>query len=147
MPLSLEAVYPFAIFSSKELFYHAPPNVAWVCRFLNLLKRLHPVPVLPPLAQFLKVHEAPDFQTQKAKWVQLHTTLQNVNIMGTIFHCQSSHKRQIEKWQQWLQKAVLEQPANRRLWASCQGRGSELDTGPSFPELQLSAQLELGPWT
>lgn len=75
------------------------------------MKRRHLTLVLPLIAKLIKVHQETSFERQKSQWIRLNTALQNVSVMGSIFHCHSTHQRQLEVWRRWTrekQRAVLE---------------------------------------
>ena len=110
MTCSIEAIYPFAIFD-KRVVYHTPSNVGTIMSSLNLAKRRHPILVLPLVAQLLRTHDEPNFETRKATWSYINTALGNVGIMCTIFNCHMPYKPKTVKLQQRTQdeqRAILE---------------------------------------
>lgn len=94
--VSTEAIYPF-VGVDGQCLYHARPNVANIAVCLNLLKRKHPILVLPLLAAYLRTHEKPDSYQRKAVWTWVYVALCNVAIMGRIFHCTLAHQTQIQE--------------------------------------------------
>jgi hypothetical protein len=107
--ISMEAILPYTIVNG-EILYHHTTNVCNTMVSLNLMKRGHPILVLPLLGEFLRAHQEPDFRRRKAVWTWTYTALANVATMNKIFHCVLDHAAQIERWVKWSpdkQKAVL----------------------------------------
>ncbi len=64
---SIEGIFPITVVAGK-LRYHTPSNVCGVLVALNVLKRRHPVLILPRLSHWLNIHEDPDIQTRNSSW-------------------------------------------------------------------------------
>jgi hypothetical protein len=126
---SPEATYQFVV-SEGQVLYHAPPNLCCILTVLNWLRKQQPVLVLPLLGHFLRLHQEPDFQLQKAGWAWTYTALRNVSMMNKLFHCTLQHKDQLERWQQWdqeMQRAVLDCLRTGTFWPGNPGRNLQPD--------------------
>jgi hypothetical protein len=127
---SIETALSYVLFADMKgnVVYHGSPNVYNVIVFLNWVKQLHPILVLPLLGQFMRIEQEPvDFQTRKALWIgtYMSTTMQNVTTMGLLFGCNLRHKGPIKEWQQWgwdRLETVLEHLRTGKLGQAIQSR-------------------------
>ncbi|KAK3343053.1 hypothetical protein B0H65DRAFT_427902, partial [Neurospora tetraspora] len=90
---SIEAAYPVTM-SGGGLAYHANPNVVMVMVFLNILKKRHPILVLPTISSFLNAAD----KSQK-DWA--FNAADNLCSIYRPFHLGHYHQRQLAEWSGW----------------------------------------------
>lgn len=105
--MSLEAAYSF---SSRDgsLRYHASPNGHFAMTALNLVKRRHPIVVLPLLAAILNAN----VQTQQATITWAFNALCNAasvhQATGGIISTKAARFERWQAWEEGIQRAALE---------------------------------------
>jgi len=75
--------------------YHTAANVCSVLVALNILKRRHPVLVLPLLSYWTP--DDPDFQPRKSSWSWTYNALLNTGVMDRIFHRTKKRTAQVQQ--------------------------------------------------